>query len=188
MICSLLYFLINILSGTWSLMLISVQLIDANKLHFLIGMFVFITFSFVCFCYASVQVTPSMPRCSDQDFYHFCFIMYICLAITRMLAAESLYILCLTSKEWKRIKIGKLISFTILLENLVFVDFGQLTFKMGVSWIQNLTGCNWLYLSKLHTLIFICVLLPFLCVILARMHRLFWTCLNLYQISFCAAC
>ena len=104
MICSLLYFLINILSGTWSLMLVSVRLIDANKLHFLIGMFVFITFSFVCFCYASVQVTPSMPRCSDQDFYHFCFIMYICLAITRMLAAESLYILCLTSKEGKRKK------------------------------------------------------------------------------------
>ena len=134
-------------------MLVSLLLIDANKLHFLIGMFVFITFSFVCFCYASVQVTPSMPRCSDQDFYHFCFIMYICLAITRMLAAESLYILCLTSKEGKRKKIGKLISFTILLENLVFVDFGQLTFKMGVSWIQNLTGCSWLYFSKLHTLI-----------------------------------
>lgn len=60
-----------------------------------------------------------------------------------MLATESLYIM-FDLKRMKNINknVGKLISFIILLDNLPFVDVGQLAFKMRVLWIQNLTGCS----------------------------------------------
>ena len=61
-----------------------------------------------------------------------------------MLATESLYIMfdLKTKKKKKKKSVGKLISFTILLDNLAFVDVDQLAFKMRVLWNQNLTGCS----------------------------------------------
>ena len=61
-----------------------------------------------------------------------------------MLATESLYIMfdLKRKKKKKKKSVGKLISFTILLDNLAFVDVDQLAFKMRVLWNQNLTGCS----------------------------------------------
>lgn len=50
-----------------------------------------------------------------------------------MLATESLYIMFDLKRMKKKKKcVGKLIYFTILLDNLAFVDVDQLAFKMRV--------------------------------------------------------